>query len=280
MDTITELTPAEQQLILLKRQEEELERQKQEVQKTLRTEQATLKGVSKIRELLTADQAQKEAAYAFLKELGTGWMPQVTNTPSSHEEFEYETVTRPDGKQGSEKVILFHEDFTRSTTYLTNGNFIIKVKPHYKTEGKYCPKSVYQGYKMFLSGPGVDWKQENKPLKDAKTANKKVQEYIDSQSSARQLIIKREAAVSKTVNDLLGKYPGADVQTYIEWETPKWEKRGSEVDYVKLTLPNGITVKYKVYVDGSLSRRSLEFPRIEGDLVEILSKIEFPLKEA
>ena len=70
-------------------------------------------------------------------------------------------------------------------------------------------------------------------------------------------------------------YPDAMVTSEKSGER-SWKGRWEEYDMVTIKFANGITIKYRVFSDGSLGRKDITFPVKNGwELMDAMNCIQF-----
>ena len=256
--TQIELTPQEVGIIQAAREAEAAKAL--EVQQRIDNE-ITL-AEARIQKRQADDAAQRTAALAFLKELGAEWVEEFT--PSTKKE-----IVRWDSK------LIRTIDYQGHTSLLRNGEYTVVVHRHVVYDSKWSSCSTDKGFKMFLSGPSIEYAYGRKALAKADTVNKKVAECRDDIVSAAELKIKKASAVDTAVADLRAKYPTATVTA-----EKSYRKMGNgyrDYDQVTIQLTNGIKATYEVYPSGSLQRLNVTFGKIDTDvLLDVLSSLELP----
>jgi len=240
-----ELTKEELELIQAKRQEEEkkAEARKAQIQSDI---DKRLADIAKYRD---ADDKQIAATLAFAKELGSRWSVQSTKRP--------EKVRVYDNGE-----VVWEESFERETATIWYGKFYVNVQEHIVYSSSWSRHGTNKGFKMYLGGPEVDYKYNSKPLSNAKTINKKVDEVIEAGIAKIEAQKKQLTAVESTIAKMKEMYPEAEVTSDKGWYQPSSYNRraqGYAFDQVHIKLANGIKISYRVYPDGSLGRQSINF---------------------
>lgn len=257
--TQIELSQEELNLIQAKREQEAAKEQ----QKQDKIQVDIIKAQSEVRKRLEENQKQNAAARAFLKELGEGW-----------EESMIEDERNQRAYWGSEEV--WSEQWFDCRVYLTKGKYKVHVNKHTVYNG--WRGGADKGYKMFVSGPGIEYGYSQKALSKAATVNKKVQDCIDTINAREEAKRKKLSAVETAVQDLKMKFPEAAVTSFKDWTRGYSNKNPyREFDKIVVKLPNGIEINYEVYSDGRLNRLSVLFScQDEIALIGALGAIELP----
>ena len=248
--TQIELTQKELDVIQAIREEDAAkEKQKQD-----RIQADIAKAEAKIAKYEEADKKQAAAAEVYLKELGEGWTGHIS--VREHTENVY---------HGME--LVWTKPYNTYQTHLMNGNYKVNVNEHTVYSGTWG-RGNNKGYKMFVSGPDIEWGYSQKPLSRAATINKKVQDCIDTINSRVEAKKKKASAVETAVHDLQVAYPTAKVLASRDW-TRGYSTKNAYREYDKITIQfrNGIQVTYEVYADGRLSRLSVDFGGLENNEV-------------
>ena len=254
-----ELTKEELELIQAKRQEEEkkAEARKAQIQSDI---DKRLADIAKYRD---ADDKQIAATLAFAKELGSRWSVQSTKRP--------EKVRVYDNGE-----VVWEESFERETATIWYGKFYVNVQEHIVYSSSWSRHGTNKGFKMYLGGPEVDYKYNSKPLSNAKTINKKVDEVIEAGIAKIEAQKKQLTAVESTIAKMQELYPEAEVTSDKGWYQPSSYNRraqGYAFDQVHIKLANGIKISYRVYSDGSLGRQSLSFGGIDVNQWDLLNQL-------
>jgi hypothetical protein len=257
--TQIELTQEELDLIQAKRDQEAAKEQ----QKQDKIQADIVKGKANIARRQEEDRKQNAAARAFQKELGEGW----------------EERTREEER--TEKVywgmdVVWRETYTDCRVYLEKGKYKVHVNMHTVYNG--WRGGADKGYKMFVSGPNIEYGYSQKALSKAATVNKKVQDCIDTIKAVEEAKKKKLSAVETAVQDLKMKFPEAVVTSFKDWTRGYSNKNPyREFDKIVVKLPNGIEINYEVYSDGRLNRLSVLFScQDEIALIGALGAIELP----
>lgn len=256
--THIELSQEELDLIQAKREEEAArEKQKQD-----RIAADIVKAKANIARRLEECKKQRAAAEAFQKELGDDWTMVVQSNKSTE-------------KVWWSGEVVWEETYHYNNVHLENGKYKVRVDMHtiYSTWGR----GTERGYRMFLSGPDVEYRYTQKALKKADTLNKKVQECIDAINAREEHKQKKMTAVQTAVSDLKMKFPEAEVTAFKDWTRGYGKSAYREFDKLVVRLKNGIELQYEVYSDGSLNRLNVLFScKDEIALIGALGAIELP----
>jgi hypothetical protein len=258
--THIELSQEELDLIQAKRdQEAAKEKQKQD-----RIQADIVKGKAEVRKRIEENEKQHAAARAFLKELGAGWEEQMTEEERTQRVY-----------WGQE--VVWSEAWMDRRIYLTNGKYRVSVTKHTVYSNSWH-RGTDKGYKMFVSGPEIEYAYAQKALSKAATVNKKIQDCIETINAREEHKKKKLSAVETAVGDLKMKFPEATVTAHKDW-TRGYSNRNPyrEYDKIVVKLPNGIEISYEAYADGSLSRKDVLFNcQDEIALIGALGAIELP----
>jgi hypothetical protein len=278
MSTTVELTPAEIELIQLRREQEELAKKEAELKKAAKLEADIESQKKHIAKLLQQDAEQVQAAHSFNIELGGNWQVIVNE---KMEKFtvkgEYTNPENP-GKADYEREILWYTEELRRSAYIQytpNPTFKIEIKEHW-VSSRHSYRSSNKGYKMFLYGPDVDYKYQQKALIKAKTVNEKVQELVDAANAKLQMAAKQKSAVETTVEKMSALYPDATIEKGTGYERTGSGRRTDYFNYdqVVISFTNGIKITYRVYSDGSLGRKDITFNvKDSWELMDKLAKM-------
>jgi hypothetical protein len=261
--THIELTQAELDLIQAKRDQEAVEEQRRQD----RIQADIVKAKANIARRQEEDKKQNAAARAFQKELGEGWVEQT------REEERTEKVY-------SGLVAVWSETYTDCRVYLVKGMYKVHVNMHTVYSGTYG-RSNEKGYKMFVSGPEIEYGYSQKALSKADTVNKKVDGCIETINAREEMKKKKASAVEIAVHDLQVAYPNAVVIPTRDW-TRGYSSKNAYREYDKITIQfgNGIQATYEVYSDGRLNRLSVTFGGLDNnEVLNALSAIPAHISE-
>ena len=258
MNTI-KLTPAELELIQVKRQQEELAAKEAEAKNQVAIENEIKRAEIQVQGYLKKNIEQAKAAAEFAALVaGCKVVTEITDR-------QY-TVT-----YGGKTVKVI--DYTETVVHLTLNGYKISVKEHI-VYGKWSYRGSSKGYKMYVSGTGIDYKTENRGYKNGKKVVELIEETIE-QIKARELYKnKQKNAVETAVANLTVSFPTAKVESgrgyrFNQHASPS--NRYQEYDKIDVTLENGIQVEYRVWENGELSRMKVVFP--SDNAMELLSEL-------
>lgn len=268
-----------------------LERQQLEAEK-LRLEEAIAKIEAEAKKI--NDEAEKleriagkvERTKAMIARYEKKNAEQVNATKAYFNQFPTPANLVTDSKERTEGVyedgeVVHSETWNDVSAHILYKGYTIRVSEHIASD-KWSYHGKSHGYKMQVSGPGIDYKASNRYYSSVKTLLKRIDEAIESEESKRKIAAMKLDAVQNTVAKLNELYPTATVVADKGWEQGHWSKRsnGSEYDKVTITFANGIKMVYKVYSDGSLSRKEITFNNTkQWDLIDIMSKINLPVNQ-
>jgi hypothetical protein len=254
--TQIELSQEELDLIQAKRDEQAAKDQ----QKLDRINADIVKAKANVARRQEEDKKQNAAARAFQKELGKGWEERT------REEERTERVY-----WGME--VVWSETYLDCRIYLENGKYKVHVNKH-TVYGNSWGRGTDRGYKMFVSGPEIEYGYSQKALSKAATVNKKVQDCIDTINAREEAKKQKASAVETAVHDLQVAYPSAKVLATRDWTRGYGKSAYREFDKVTIGFTNGIQVAYEVYSDGRLNRLSVDFGGLQhNELLNMLSEV-------
>ena len=261
-----ELTPAELEMLKIKREQEALAKKEAELKKQTKLEADIKSARERMASRVNEDRNQIKAAQEF-----AGKMSGVTVKINTWIE---EAAVKQYNEQ-NERVSVWSDNFTRREAIIVYGDYLIKVEKHitYEHYG-FGRSSKDNGYKMFVSGPGIDYKSERKALSNPATAIKKITECIASIKAEKNRKEKQKSAVETTVEKMKTLYPDATVASFIDSEK-NYKNVYESYDAVSIKFANGIKIKYKVYSDGSMGRKDITFPSVNNqwELMNIMNSI-------
>lgn len=269
-----QLTPAELEMIKVKREQFELAKKEEEAKKAIQLEKDIAALKEKITKTKAKDQEQIAAAKDYLSQLGVGYTLSI-DTWNETVQIMGDYI---DKANGFDRHILWSEVFERQAASLKRDSYTIQIVEQI-TYGKWSSRGTSQGYKMHVVGPGIEWKQQNRFYSRAAKVNEVIKEAIDKIDSERKAAEAKKNAVQATVDRFTVEYPDAEVTTDKGWEKGYGRKnwQGTTYDMVRVKFTNGCSIAYRVYGDGSLSRVSFNLPgsKDEAAFMKSLSQMKF-----
>lgn len=262
--TELQLTPAELEMITIKREQEELAKKEQQLKKQLELQTEIAAAEKDIASLIAEDGAQIAAAKAFGPKL-PGW--------------NFEIKTRPAQKMVKDSwddaYPIWSKTFERRTALYTYKTFSIEVSKHIVYSSSWRARGEDKGYKMSLLGPDVDYAYRSKMLINPATIIKKVEEIESAKKAKEEAKLKQLNAVETTMAKLKSDYPDATIVQgtgSTSYQSGYNKRSWEEFPKVTITLANGVKVEYRIYSDGSLGRLGITFPN-QKDAYSLLSAL-------
>ena len=263
MKTI-QLTPAELELIQVKRQQEELATQEAAVKNQLAIEKETARVKLQVDGYVKQNAQQVKAAGEFALQM-----------PSS--------ILHIDTRELSDNVSYngeVHENikYQQQVAHMTIGDYKISVKEHI-VFSKYSYRGSSRGYKMYVSGQGIDYKTENRGYKNVKKVVELIEDTIEEIKAKEVHANKQKNAIQTAIAELTQQFPNAAIRQERGYKTnyhSSASNRYQEYDKLIVVLKNEIVIEYQVYSDGQLSRIGITFPKHETiELISMLNNMEF-----
>ena len=258
MKTI-ELTPAELELIQVKRQQEELAAQEAAVQNQLAIEKEIDRVKLQVEGYIKQEAQQVKAAGEFALQIPSSILHINTRDLEANASYKGEVVD----------TIKYQEQ----VAYLTIGEYKVSVKEHI-VYSKFSYRGSSRGYKMYVSGQGIDYKTENRGYKNTQKVVELIEETIQRREAQELHKNKQKNAVETAVANLIEQFPTAKIvagRGYKFNHHASPSNRYTDYDAIDVTLENGIEIEYRVYSDGQLSRMDLRFPK--HSTAELLSQL-------
>ena len=133
---------------------------------------------------------------------------------------------------------------------------------------------------MRINGPSLEYKEEQKFLTRPATVIKKIDEVVKENEREIEFANKQKSAVEQVKEKYTALYPTALVTIQESYDrTPIGfnKYKNERIDLMLIKFENGISIEYKVYSDGSLGRKNVNFGELKVDqLLQVLSSIEKP----
>lgn len=266
-----ELTNAELEMIANQRQAEaDLEAKKQEAVETLFSKEK-LAADSRVAKIAKEGNAQVEAAKEFAATLGSGYTLKTEMRTASEKAYKRDYNSRE---------IL--EEYEATCEYpfaeIVRAGYTIRVQEHVSYAG-WSRFGKSHGYKMYVSGAGIDYKTSNRGYKNTKKVDELITETIESIEAKKAHENKQKSAVEQVVAELSAQFPTAEVTSGRNYRYNQYASRNrqyTEYDAVVVKLENGISMEYRVYADKSLERMKIEYPKASAvELINQLNTLKF-----
>jgi hypothetical protein len=262
------LTQNEIEMIQLKREQEALKEREALLVKAAKNEREIQGVKAQMKKNLDYSRAQVAATKAFLDEMMGGWKLQIDTQNVKYQVRDY--------LGGGEWESIWEEYQAQETARIVNGQYTIKVDEHVTSGNSWGHGQKNLGFKMYLSGPGIEWAYERKALGRVSTLIKKYDAALAQIRYEADMKAKKASAVETTVAKMKELYPDAEVVAgtsgkYTDYGRRNWESFNTAT----ITFANGIQIVYRVYPDASLGRIEMTFPKMETayDLMDVMNSV-------
>ena len=278
MTQTLELTPAELEMVALIREKEALAKKEAEAKKALELEKEIKAKQDSIAANKKKDQEQVAAARKYLLDFDT---TQYSLDIKTWNETAQVTGDYIDRENGFDRHILWSEVYERQGAVISHKDGQkVKVEEQIVYSSKWRSRGESKGYKMYICGPGIEYKQEGQALSKVKSVMEKIINANDKIDNARKREENKKNALQTTVDRFKAEYPDAEVTTDYGYETSygkSYSGNGERYDIVRTKFVNGAQISYRVYPDGSLSRVSFNLPgsKDEASFMKNLSQMNF-----
>ena len=265
MTQTLELTPAELEMVALIREKEALAKKEAEAKKALELEKEIKAKQDRIAANKKKDQEQVAAARKYLLDFDTTQYSLDIKTWEETAQVNGDYINK---ENGFDRHILWSEVYERQSAIISHKDGQkVKVDEQIVYSSSWRSTGTSKGYKMYICGPGIEYKQETQALSRVKSVMEKIKTANDKIDYARKLELNKKNALQTTVDRFKAEYPDAEVTTDYGYET-SYDSRGRRINYsngnrydiVRTKFVNGAQIAYKVYPDGSLSRVSFNLP--------------------
>jgi len=276
MTKVMELSPAELEMISLKREQEALAQKEKAAKEALQLEKDIADKKAYIAKVTKEDVAQVRAVRDFNVEFDNQYSVAVKTWDETVNIF----GSYIDMDNSMDRHILWSELFQRqSATIVHKGGYRIQVSEQIVYTSRYSSRGTSKGFKMYIDGPGIDYLKSSKAYARVSTVMEKIKEAQDKVQAEIDLKNKQKSSLQTTVDKFKAEYPDADVTTDSGWERShgRTYSGGTSYDMVRVKFVNGAQIAYKVYADGSLSRVSFNLPgyKDEATFMKNLSQMKF-----
>jgi hypothetical protein len=280
--TAETLTPAELKMIKLKREQDALALKKVEAEKALQLEKDIKEQTSRLNINVTKDKEQIAEAQRLAKELGAGFKVVI----SSRDEVYSVTggYINPEDPKAADyrREILWKQTVKREEAYIKHDKgYSIRVNEYRTYSSKWDTRGTNKGYRMFISGPQIEYKDENRAYGRVSTVREKITDAIAELARLNYIASLKKDALATTISRMKSEYPDATVESGYDFTKVygKAHHLGTQYDTATITFPNGIRIVYRVYPDGSLSQTKITFPKQDEkdswDVLKVLSGVKF-----
>jgi len=277
MTQTLELTPAELEMVALIREKEALAKKEAEAKKALELEKEIKSKQDKIAANKKKDQEQIAAARKYLLDFDT---TQYSLDIKTWEETAQVTGDYINKENGFDRHILWSEVYERQSAIISHKDGqTVKVDEQIVYSSSWRSTGTSKGYKMYICGPGIEYKQEQQALSKVKSVMEKIKAANEGIESRRKYEENKKNALQVTVDRFKAEYPDAEVTTDRGYERAhgRTYSGGITYDMVRVKFVNGAQIAYRVYADGSLSRVSFNLPgaKDEASFMKNLSQMNF-----
>ena len=185
-----------------------------------------------------------------------------------------------DKENGFDRHILWSEVYERQGAVISHKDGQkVKVEEQIVYSSSWRSRGESKGYKMYICGPGIDYKQEGQALSRVKSVMEKIKVANDNIAYLAKHEENKKNALQVTVDRFKADYPDAEVTTDRGYERAhgRTYSGGTTYDMVRVKFVNGAQIAYRVYADGSLSRVSFNLPgsKDEASFMKNLSQMNF-----
>ena len=257
-----QLTPAELEMIQLKREQDELKKREEALQKQAKREIEIATKRRSIERAQTEKSQEVTVVKQYHKELAA-IIPVAQLVESTLERLAEIKEYTGDGKWET----TWSEDYELPHAVIKIGNYMIVVQLH------------SQSHKMYISGNGIDYKTQRRGYTRAKKVAEVINTTIANIRYSEEQTQKKLNAVESTIEKMKALYPDADVTSdkdHISYgggyrRPDKYEA----IDTVRILFKNGISINYRVYTDGTIGRRDIQFgTKDQWHLMNLLATLD------
>lgn len=279
MTKVMELSPAELEMINLKREQAALAEKEAKAKKALQLEKEIADHRAFITKLTIKDAAQVKACQDFNVEFDNQYSV-VINTWEEAKEIKGDYIDPEHKDDNYIRETLWKETFERkSATIKHKAGYTIQVDEQIVYSSSWRSTGTSKGYKMYVSGPGIEYKQERQALSRPSSVMEKVKKAMEKVAEEIAYKNKQKGSLQTTVDKFKAEYPEAEVTTDRGYERAHGRSYsdGTSYDMVRVKFVNGAQIAYRVYADGSLSRVSFNLPgyKDEAAFMKNLSQMKF-----
>lgn len=261
MTQTLELTPAELEMVALIREKEALAKKEAEAKKALELEKDIKAKQDSIAANKKKDLEQIAAAKKYLLDFDTTQYSLVINTKQETVQVMGDYI---DKENGFDRHILWSEVYGRQWAVISHKDGQkVKVEEQIVYSSSWRSRGESKGYKMYISGPGIEYKQEGQALSRVKSVMEKIKAANESIAYTKKKEENKRNSLQATVDRFKAEYPDAEVTTdysYDKGYDGRYYSSGERYDIVRVKFVNGAQIGYRVYPDGSLSRLSFNLP--------------------
>ena len=268
VNTDIQLTPAELEMIKLKREQLELKKKEDELRKQAEIEKEIAAAKKRRDEKIAECERQVAQCTGFFKEFPVGYRLVINETQDRARATMWNSETRKPDE-------IWSEEFKYRNAHIEYGQYKVYVEYVY-TRKSY---TTYGEWKMSIGGPDLEPGDYNRNYTRWKTVVEKITAALNRAAAAEQLEARKKDAVQSTVDKMKELYPTATLITGTGGERNPYNRKQEWISYptIDVHFDNGIKIKYRIYPDGSLGRKDITFPAKDAwHLMDAMSKISFP----
>jgi len=273
--TLENLSPAEQQLILLQREKAEIEAKEKAQQLQIKTEKEIAAKKVEMAKFLADWQQQNNKAHSYLGDL-QDIDPRFQLVTKERTQI-FEVYHNDDRESGYAKIVDWTEEvkfLDLSIMHTALERKIILIREHRVSDSRYSSRTTNHGYKMTFDEYGGRY------TKDPKNMASKFTEILEQK--ARELREKNTAATAQEMADAKLKelYPTATIEHKSERIYPnnyggsrRYDQKPYDSTWFNVVFPNGygIKVAYGVHNNELWLRKDGTFaPNFEGESNQLL----------
>lgn len=279
MTKTLELTPAELEMVALKREQEALAKKEAEAKKALELEREIKAKKDSIAANKKKDQEQIAAARKYFLDFDTTQYSLDIKTCKETAQVMGDYINK---ENGFDRHILWSEVYDRQSAIISHKDGQkVRVDEQIVYSSSWRSRGESKGYKMYISGPGIEYKQEQQALSRVKSVMEKIKAANESIEYTKKKEENKRNALQVTVDRFKAEYPEAEVTTDYGYDKGYGSARnyssGERYDIVRTKFANGAQISYRVYADGSLGRISFNLPaaKDEATFMKNLSQMKF-----
>ena len=211
----------------MKRQQEELAAQEKAAQKQLAIEKEIARATLQVKGYMDKNAQQVKAAGEFALQIPTAGF--------HIDEYERTVSVTYDGE------VIETLKYTERTPYMLKDGYKISVTEHI-VYSKFSYRGSSRGYKMYVSGPGIDYKTSNRGYKNTQKLVELIEDTIEAIKAQELYKNKQRNAVQTAVANLTEQFPNAKINSgrgckINPYGTPS--NRYTEYDEIVVVLENG-----------------------------------------
>jgi len=244
--TDLQLSPAELEMIKLKREQEENAKKAEEIKAKIELEKSIARQEADIVAFVKSHEKLKEGAQIYLKALNSAKNSKLSYVLEAKKHTQRFQVN--DYREGSDGRNERFEVWGKDVDYEAYKIKVVGNDTYYIRVDKKDTRSRYgtiTGSEIVMHVEGLGYKESNKALTRAQTANDKIEDAIHSKQLAEKSKVDHKNNQDLALEKLKSQFPNAEVKAVQNWRSR--ERSGYYEDRIHVILENKISLIFSFF---------------------------------